>query len=138
MIALHVLRPRPFRDGLNALLSAMPEIRLVAQAEDAGAALEFLAGRCVELALLKVDEMAGQFVETAAKMKALCPLIRLVAIVEDEEGWQTAEMGGADPVVWLGIQASVLKAEIEALISAPPVEPRSSTGTPPHAQRKPL
>ena len=38
MIALLVLRPGPLRDGLNALLSAMPEIGLVAQSEDADAA----------------------------------------------------------------------------------------------------
>ncbi len=123
MIALLVLRPGPLRDGLNALLSTMPEIRLVAQAEDADAALNFLAGRCVELAILRLEARDPQLLETMGKMKALCPQIQLVALIEDEKVGQSADASGADLVLMLGVRASVLKAEIEALIGSLAEEP---------------
>ena len=123
MIALLVLRPGPLRDGLNALLASMREIRLVAQAEDTDAALDFLAGHCVELAILRLEAGDRQLSETVAKMKTLCPQIQLVVLIEDEEGWQTANASGADLVLRLGMRASVIKSEIEALIRPSAEEP---------------
>ena len=111
------------RDGLNALLTTMPEIRLVAQAEDTDSALIFLTGRCVELTILRLEARDRRLLETVAKMKALCPQIQLVVFIEDEKGWQTAEASGADLVLRLGMRASVLKAEIEALIGSMAEEP---------------
>ena len=52
MIALLVVRPGPLRDGLSALLGAMPEIGLVAQAEDAPVDhdyLRYVQGRALHL-----------------------------------------------------------------------------------------
>jgi DNA-binding NarL/FixJ family response regulator len=101
----------------------MPDIRLVAQAEDADAALDFLAGRCVELVILRLEVGNPKILETMGKMKALCPQIQVVALIEGEEIAQSAEASRADLVLRLGVQASVLKAEIEALVRSLGEEP---------------
>jgi DNA-binding NarL/FixJ family response regulator len=116
MMALLVLRPGPLRDGLNALLSSMPEIRLVAQAEDADAALAFLARHCADLALIMSEAGDRQCMETVLEMKALCPQTQVVVLVEDERDRQVAEACGADLVMMLGVPVPTLKAKTRALV----------------------
>ena len=103
MIALLVLRPGPLRDGLNALLSAMPEIGLVAQAEDADAALRFLARHCAELVLIKLDAGDRRLLGPVLEMRALCPDTQVVALIEDERDRQVAEASGTDLVMMVGV-----------------------------------
>ena len=116
MIALLVLRPGPLRDGLNALLSAMPEIGLVAQAEDTDAALKFLARHCAELVLIKLDAADRHLLGPAIEMRALCPDTQVVALIEDERDRQVAEASGTDLVMMVGVPAPILKARIGALV----------------------
>ena len=122
MIALLVLRPGPLRDGLNALLSAMPEIGLVAQAEDTDAALKFLARHCAELVLIKLEARDHQHLGTVLEMKALCPQTLVVVLVEDGRDRQVAEANGADLVLGMGIRATELKAKIRELVRLPAEE----------------
>lgn len=116
MTALLVLRPGPLRDGLNALLSAMPEIRLVAQAEDADAALKFLAWHCAKLVLIKLDAGDRRLLGPVLEMRALCPYTQVVALIEDERDRQVAEASGTDLVMMVGVPAPILKARVEALV----------------------
>jgi DNA-binding NarL/FixJ family response regulator len=120
MMALLVLGHGPLRDGLTALLSAMPEIRLVAQAEDADAALKFLARHCPELVLIKLDAGDRRLLGTALEMRALCPEIQVVALIEDERDRQVAEASGTDLVMMVGVPAPILKARIGALVRSVP------------------
>jgi DNA-binding NarL/FixJ family response regulator len=116
MIALLVVRPGPLRDGLSALLSAMPEIRLVAHAEDADAALGFLARQCAELVLIKLDAGDRQLLGPVIEMRALCPDTQVVALIEDERDRQVAEASGTDLVMVVGVPVPVLRARIGALV----------------------
>jgi len=122
MIALLVLRPGPLRDGLNALLSAMPEIQLVAQAGDTDAALEFLARHCAELALIMLESGDRQRMGTVLEMKALCPQTQVVVLVEDGRDRQVAESSGGDLVLGMGTRAAELKAKIRELVRLPAEE----------------
>ena len=117
MIALLVVRPGPLRDGLNALLSAMPEIRMVAQAEDIDAALSFLARQCVELVLIKLDTGDRRLLGPVMEMRALCPDTRVVALIEDERDRQVAKASGTDLVVMIGVPVPTLRTQIRALVS---------------------
>ena len=116
MIALLVLRPGPLRDGLNALLSAMPEIGLVAQSEDADAALGFLAQHCADLVLIKLDAGDRRLLGPVLEMKALCPDAQVIALIEDERDRQVAAASGADLVMIVGVPAASLKAQMRILV----------------------
>ena len=116
MIALLVLGPGPLRDGLNALLSAMPEIGLIAQAEDADAALKFLAQHCVDLVLIKLDAGDGRLLGPVLEMRALCPDMRAVVLIEDERDRHVAEASGTDLVMMVGVPAPSLKAQVRELV----------------------
>jgi DNA-binding NarL/FixJ family response regulator len=118
MIALLVVRVGTLRDGLNALLSAMPDIRLVAQAEDADAALMFLARQCAELVLIKLDAGDRRLLGPVMEMRALCPDTQVVALIDDERDRKVAEASGTDLVMMVGVPAPVLRARIEAMVSS--------------------
>jgi DNA-binding NarL/FixJ family response regulator len=105
MIALVVLRPGPLRDGLCALLCAMSEIRLTAQAEDTDAALRFLARLCAQLVLIKLDAGDRRLLKPIIEMRALCPDTQVVALIEDERDRQVAQASGADLVMLVGVPA---------------------------------
>jgi DNA-binding NarL/FixJ family response regulator len=116
MIALLVLRPGALRDGLSALLDTMPEIRLLALAEDPDAALKFLARQCAGLVLIKLDAGDRRLLGPVLEMRALCPDTQVVALIEDELDRQVAEASGTDLVVMVGVPAPVLRARLRALL----------------------
>ena len=116
MIALLVLRPGPLREGLNALLSAMPEIGLVAQSEDADTALRFLAQHCADLVLIKLDAGDRRLLGPVLEMRALCPDLQVVALIEDERDRQVAVASGTDLVLMVGVPVASLKAQVRALV----------------------
>ena len=116
MIALLVLDHGQLRDGFTALLTAMPEIGLVAQTDDIEEALTFLSQQCVELVLMKLDASDHRLLERVRLMKSLCPHIHFVAFIESEKDLLVAEASEADLVLREGDRASALKANIRELV----------------------
>lgn len=116
MIALLVVRPGPLQDGLNALLYAMPDIRLVAQANDADAALDFCLRSPAELVILEVKPGDHELLARAATMKALCSMGQVIALIHDEADRRPAEASGANLVMMVGIRAAELKIGISKLV----------------------
>ena len=112
MIALLVVKSGLLRDGLNALLYAMPEVQLVAQATDANAALDFCLGRPIELMILEVMPGDRDLLAKVPDMKAHCPQGQVIAFIHDEEDWQPAEASGVDLVMRVGTRAAELKKRI--------------------------
>jgi len=116
MIALLVVRPGPLLDGLNALLYAMPDIRLVAQANDADAALDFCRRSPVELIILEVKPGHQELLARVANMKAVCSRGQVLALIHDEVDWQPAEASGADLIMMVGIRAAEIKVRLGELV----------------------
>ena len=116
MIALLVVRPGPLLDGLNALLYAMPEIRLVAQANDVDAALDFCLRSPDELIILEVEPGRHELLARVANMKAVCSRGQVLALIHDEVDRQPAEASGADLVMMVGIRAAEIKVRISELV----------------------
>ena len=112
MIALLVVRPGPLLDGLNALLYAMPELRLVAQANDADAALDFCQRSPAELMILEVKPGDHKLLARMEDMKALWPQMQVVALIHDESDRKPAEVSRADLVMTVGIRAADLRVGI--------------------------
>jgi hypothetical protein len=116
MKALLLLRPGKLRDGINALLCAMPEIGLVAQTEDSEEALNYLAVQCAELVLTKVDPRDDGLQATIREMKTLCPDSRIVALVGDDRDQLGGAPGEPDLVLREGLRASEVRAQIKELV----------------------
>ncbi len=118
MIVLLVVRPGPLRDGLNALLSSMPEVQLVAQANDASAAIDFCQGRPLELVIMEIKPGDRDLLTKVSDIKALCPKGEMIALIHDEEDWEPAEAAGVDLIIRVGIRAVELRERIaEAVVS---------------------
>lgn len=118
MIVLLVVRPGPLRDGLNALLSSMPEVQLVAQANDASAAIDFCQGRPLELVIMEIKPGDRDLLTKVSDIKALCSKGEVIALIHDEEDWEPAEAAGVDLIIRVGIRAVELRERIaEAVVS---------------------
>ena len=118
MIVLLVVRPGPLRDGLNALLSSMPEVQLVAQANDASAAIDFCQGRPNELVIMEIKPGDRNLLTKVSDIKVLCPKGEVIALIHDEEDWEPAEAAGVDLIIRVGIRAVELRERIvEAVVS---------------------
>ncbi len=118
MIVLLGVKPGLLRDGLNALLYAMPDVQLVAQANDANAAVDFCQGRPIELMILEVKPDDRDLLAKVPDMKAHCPQGQVIALIHDEEDWQPAEAAGVDLVMRVGTRADELMERIgEAVYS---------------------
>jgi len=112
MIALLVVRPGPLQDGLNALLYAVPEIRLVAQANDADAAFDFCQRSPAELMILEIKPGDHKLLARMGDMKVLWPQMQVVALIHDESDRKSAEISRADLVMAVGIPAADLRVGI--------------------------
>ena len=118
MIVLLVVRPGSLRDGLNALLSSMPEVQLVAQANDASAAIDFCQGRPNELVIMEIKPGDRNLLTKVSDIKVLCPKGEVIALIHDEEDWEPAEASGVDLIIRVGIRAAELRERIaEAVVS---------------------
>jgi len=114
--ALIVAKPGPLRDGLYALMEAMPQIGSVYAAEDVPSAPEttFKDG----LALVLLDSVPGcnDVWMGVRRAKARWPQARCVLLVDNVEQHNEAEAAGADAVLLKGLPAPRLVASIVRLL----------------------
>jgi len=109
MIVLLVIKPGPLRDGLDALLYAMPEVKLVVQANDADASLDFCRQGTTDLVILEVRPGERDLVAKVPDMVALCPQVKVIALIHDEEDREPAETAGVDSVLSVGMRVAKLR-----------------------------
>ena len=118
MIALLVVKPGPMRDGLDALLYAMPEVQVVVHANDAHASVDFCRQQITDLVILEVRPGDQDLLAKVADMKALCPQVQVIALIHDEEDRRSAKTAGADSVLSLGTRATKLRDVIQESVSS--------------------
>jgi DNA-binding NarL/FixJ family response regulator len=109
MIVLLVVKPGPLRDGLDALLYTIPEVQLVAHANDTNAAFEFCQQHPIELIILEIRPGDRGPLAKIPGMKSLCPQGQVVALIHDEEDREPAEASGVDLVLTSGLRAAKLR-----------------------------
>ena len=105
---LIVAEPGPLRDGLQALVGAVPRVRPV-EHDDVESALRN-GKRRGEVALVLLDvSLVGDGVEAALlSMKGKWPQARYIALADDARQHHSAAMAGADTVVMKGFRPSRL------------------------------
>ena len=134
--ALIVARPGPLRDGLQALMTAIPQIDAVREMDDLSSALRVVFERSPALVLLDSNLASGEVWMTVRRARARWPQARCILLADNVQQHQEAEAAGVDAVLLKGFPAAKLIATIVRLlpqqracqgriVPACPVRPRS-------------
>ena len=106
MLALVVARSGPVRDGLVALLDALPDVRQIVQVAQADDAWEFAQSTCPEITLIHASSLSTNLSDFILKVKSRCSSPLLIITTSEEER-QTAVSQGADVAEPLDRRAAV-------------------------------
>lgn len=118
MIALIIARPGMLREGLSGLLSAMPEIKMVAVTANLESALESVAGSCPSIVLLETRGLDAGCLAQVQALKAICPQARIIALAEDLKEIQACEKGTFDAALREGARPSKLVETVSELLQS--------------------
>ena len=116
-LALIVARPGPLRNGLQALMTTMPQIEILAETTDPSALRRMGAGMQPDVVLLDASLPEDQVWAALGQIKAERSQTRSIVLVEDSQQQQKAQAAGADVVLIQGTPAGQLIAAIEGLLS---------------------
>ena len=106
--ALIVVKPGQLREGLGALLAAIPRIRLIGQAGDRSSALRMLDEHNPALVLLETDLPGDRVADLLRHIKAQQPQTVCIVLTGDSREQQQIEEAGADVSVPKGYPAARL------------------------------
>jgi DNA-binding NarL/FixJ family response regulator len=87
----------------------MPKVQLVVQANDANATLDFCRQGTTDLVILEVRPGERDLVAKVPDMVALCPQVKVIALIHDEEDREPAETAGVDSVLSVGMRVAKLR-----------------------------
>ncbi|MFC5699423.1 response regulator [Pseudomonas sp. GCM10022186] len=107
------------RDGVKALLSAMPHFEVVAQAESGAEALELVASTELDLLLVDVGLKDMNGLELTRKLCSLYPGIKILilSMYDNQEYVRTSINAGAFGYVLKNAPSTELIAAIEAIVA---------------------
>ncbi len=115
-LALIVARPGPLRNSLQALMTTMPQIEILAETSDPSALLRMGAGIQPDLVLLDADLPEDQVCAALVQIKEEWSQTRTIVLVKDAQQQQEIQAAGADVVLLKGYPAAKLIAAIEGLL----------------------
>jgi DNA-binding NarL/FixJ family response regulator len=114
--ALIVTGPGSLQNGLLALMTAMPQIEVVGEADDAAAALEWVAECSPDLVLLDGNLAGSETWALLRQIKNDCPATRCIALADDVPQQQQAEAAGADIALVKGFAPAQLIEAVDRLL----------------------
>jgi len=106
--ALIVVKPGQLREGLGALLAAIPRVQLIGQAGDRSSALRMLDEHHPALVLLETDLPGDRVTDLLKHVKTQQPQTVCIVLTGDSREQQEIEEAGADVSVPKGYPASRL------------------------------
>ena len=118
MIVLLVARRGALRDGLSALLSTLSEVGVVSATDNLDSAFMFLVEHCPLLVLLIIDQFDHEQLAKVESMKAACPQMKMLALVQRPEEVLPLEASGVDAVLMQGASTDKLTETILALLES--------------------
>jgi DNA-binding NarL/FixJ family response regulator len=117
MSAFIIARPGPLRDGLQALMLAMPQIEVINKADDLRSAMQTSLERQPALVLLDADLAGSETWLAVRRVRARWPWGYCVFLANDVQQQQAAEAAGADVALPKGFPAGRLVAVLVNLLS---------------------
>jgi DNA-binding NarL/FixJ family response regulator len=115
MLSLILARHGPVRDGLLAVLEAMPDIDQIVQVEGAKPAWKFVHTHCPDIVVIYSTVLKVDLLGFIAKLKAACDC-PILTIVGGDADRQTVLAHGADVAVIEGIPSAKLAAHLHAMV----------------------
>jgi DNA-binding NarL/FixJ family response regulator len=116
-LALVVARPGPLRNGLQAVMTTMPQIEILAETTDPSTLLRMGDEIQPDIVLLDADLPEEQVWAAVRRIKEEWSQTRSIVLVKDSQQQQRAQAAGADVVLIKGHPAARLIAIIEGLLS---------------------
>jgi DNA-binding NarL/FixJ family response regulator len=107
------------RDGLHALVTAMPQVDAVHGADDLGTAFAMALEHAPALVVVEYNSASREVWTATRRVKARWPAARCIFLVEDVDQRQEAEAAGADVVLLQGFPAGRLVAAVVRLLPQP-------------------
>ena len=114
--ALIMAQPGPLRDGLRALLIAMPEINAVEEIGDLPSALKMALGRAPALIVLDSGLAGSDIWRAVRQAKARWPQSQCIFLADTVEQQVEAEAAGADAILLKGVPPAKLIATVVRLL----------------------
>ena len=114
ILALVVSNSGVLQNGLLALMTTIPQISAVLVAEDVNSTLRMVENHQPVLIILDISLTNVQ--DVIKQIKAQCPHIHLIVLVEDAEQQREIEESGADSVLIKGFPVQKLIAIVENVI----------------------
>ena len=112
-LALIVAQPGPLRDSLQALMTTMPQIEIVAEANEPSALLRMSGRIQPDVVLLDASAPGNDVWAALRQIRAVWPRARAIVLVEESRQQRQAEEAGADVALLKGFPAAKLAAIIE-------------------------
>ena len=114
--ALIVAKPGPLRDGIQALMIAIPQIDAVYETSDLSSAPDIVYDRCPDLVLLDSSLDREAIRPAVRRVKAQWPQARCVFLADDVQQKRKGESADADVALLKGLPATQLVAAIVGLL----------------------
>jgi DNA-binding NarL/FixJ family response regulator len=117
LFALLVIRQRPLQTAMAALLATLPQIELVGQVRDAGAARSAITTYHPDLVVLDAALPTPDVRAILEQLNSLRKSSRCIVLAEDLEQQQMLHAAGASAVLLVGSPAAEVVTTIERLLA---------------------
>jgi DNA-binding NarL/FixJ family response regulator len=111
-----VAQPGRVRDGLQALLMAIPQIKIVGLANDVESALNIATDCAPDLVLLGIDLQNGGYGTVLGQIRARWPHARCLILADTVQQRRAAQSAGADDVLLRGFATPKLFESVHRLV----------------------
>jgi len=115
-VALVIAQPGPLRNSLMTLLSTLPKIEIVAEANDFSTLNRITADWQPDLIVLEACTQENGLSEAIEQINRALSCTRAIVLVDTKEQYQQAISAGADAVLMKGFRADRLVEIIEMLL----------------------
>lgn len=116
-VALVIAQPGPLRNSLMTLLSTLPKIEIVAEANDFSTLNRITEDWRPDLIVLEACTQENGLPEAIEQINRALTCTRAIVLVDTKEQHQQAISAGADAVLMKGFRADRLVEIIERLLS---------------------
>lgn len=109
--------PGPLRDGLHALMFAMPQIGSIMEMSNLQTALGTTNGQIPSLIILDAELTEGDLSQTIQLVKAQWSEARCIFLANDVQQQQEAESAGIDAALLKGVPPASITATVARLLA---------------------
>jgi DNA-binding NarL/FixJ family response regulator len=116
-MAAIVTKPGSVRNSLHALLTTLPQIEGVAEADRLSTLFRMGAKVKPDLVLIEADLIRTCLQKELRTLRSTYPQAQCIVLVENDEERHLAESTGVDAVIFKGFRAAKLMKTVEGLLA---------------------